>query len=485
MIHYSKLLFLLAFALLTHVAFGQDGGEKIKEKPFSPDVQWEKTYGKGSSSKIYKMIRTHDMGFLYVGQTYTDGVQKLDGWVFKTDANGEKLWERKIGHKGTDFFNDVAIIGNEGYAIVGSTWAQGKGRSDVWVVKIDLTGHVRWERTFGTKTTERGSAIVVNKRNNIVVAGSKHHSNYVNKNGKPKMTLDHFVWLLEIDMTGTKIWDERLHTDKMAVVTDFHHTWDDGYLISTITRMEADNKENALIIKVDEEGLLLWRTWLGGENTSDMIHALQPTYDGSFLAAGITVNPNDIGDGDGWLLNLTSQGHVVWEKVLGSFGSDEFYDMVQSKDGNFVVTGTYGESSPEEGSMWLVKINKAGKLIWERTCGTGVLEKAYALSKTIEGDYILAGYPSDKERAEATDEPTVGTIARSNQEPNVRIIKLLEPALPESTGFRDLRKNRMDSKDNSSDNTELLESPEEGTKSNSSEKKVKPVGSLLDIVKDK
>ncbi len=355
-----------------------------------PELQWEQTYGGNKQEVIHKMIPAEN-GYIFVGETESKGAGKSDAWLFKTDEEGEMLWERTIGGDDTDILKDIVSTGDGGYILVGSTSSKGKGQSDLWVVKLDEEGIVEWNKTYGSKKTEKGHAIIRKKNGEFVIAGTKHLGSLEVTGGNTNFEMDHFIWLLKIDSLGGIQWDERVHTDRMVVVTDFHETLDNGYLISATSKFEGVKKEDPFLVKVDDEGLILWKSWMGLEEVADMINTVLPLNDGTYMLAGTTMDLLDPIDGHGWLMRMDGRGHVLWEKRFGGKGGDEFYDMKLSKDGHILLVGAMGSSSPEKGSMWLMKTDKNGEHQWEITTGKGLYEKAYQVEETSEGDILVAG----------------------------------------------------------------------------------------------
>lgn len=355
-----------------------------------PQVHWEQTYGGLKQETIHKMIPAQN-GYIFVGETESKGAGNSDAWLFKTDKEGTVLWERTIGGLKKDVLKDIVSTGDGGYILVGSTDSKGKGESDLWLVKLNEDGVVEWNKTYGSKKTEKGHAIIRKKNGEFVIAGTKHLGSLEMTDQATNFEMDHYIWLLNIDSIGGIQWDERVHTDKMVIVTDFHETLDNGYIISAISKFKGVEKEDPFIVKVDDEGLVVWKNWLGVEEVPDMVNAVLPLNDGTFMLAGTAMDLVNPIDGHGWLMRMDGLGHVMWEKRFGGRGGDEFYDIALSKDGNILLTGSNGSSTPEKGSMWIMKTSKRGEHLWEMTTGKGVYEKAYQIEETEDGDILLAG----------------------------------------------------------------------------------------------
>jgi hypothetical protein len=99
--------------------------------------------------------------------------------------------------------------------------------------------------------------------------------------------------------------------------------------------------------------------------------------------------------------DFTTQAGVTidWKKVLGGSGNDYGYTMVKTPDGGYLVAGrtssnNNGDVGPTKGGldMWVVKLNAAGAITWQKTYGGNSDEIASAAAVTQDGGYVIAGY---------------------------------------------------------------------------------------------
>ena len=117
--------------------------------------QWNKTFGglyidaEGNSVQ-----QTIDNGYIIIGARRAYYYDKndpnnssatragnYDVWLIKTDANGNKLWDRVFGGSGGDQGQFIHQTRDGGYILVGDTRSYGAGGSDVWLIKTDSEGN--------------------------------------------------------------------------------------------------------------------------------------------------------------------------------------------------------------------------------------------------------------------------------------------------------------------------------------------------------
>ncbi|MCI0617233.1 hypothetical protein L0244_30015, partial [bacterium] len=116
----------------------------------SGSIQWQKAYGGATVNKEAKSIEpTADGGYIIAGFSdwYNSGAN--DFWVFKVDSSGNKLWEKTYGGNGDDYVRSVKTTSDGGYILGGYTYSFGAGDVDAWILKLDSSGNVQWQKTYG------------------------------------------------------------------------------------------------------------------------------------------------------------------------------------------------------------------------------------------------------------------------------------------------------------------------------------------------
>lgn len=171
----------------------------------------------------------------------------------------------------------------------------------------------------------------------------------------------------------------------------------------------ADKKlyNDILVVKTDMNGNQLWSKTYGSSEGEDIAYSVIEAEDKSLIIAGTTNSPDlgfDLkGKSDVIVLKLTSDGNLVWMKNYGGSLDDVGNDIVQGDNGNYYVGG-YTESSDGDISsnkgktdFLLLQIDTNGNLIWEKTYGFDKYEEIFQIKKSINGGFILFGSSNSRD----------------------------------------------------------------------------------------
>ncbi len=127
----------------------------------------------------------------------------------------------------------------------------------------------------------------------------------------------------------------------------------------------------------------------GGSN-SDTFLDVHQTSGGGYIVAGYT-RSFGAGQADAWVMKLTSDGDVDWQRAYGGSSNDRAHDIYQLSSGDFVFTGFTESFGEGKSDVWVVKLTNNGSVTWEKTYGSPKNESGFAIEETGGGDLIVGG----------------------------------------------------------------------------------------------
>lgn len=179
-------------------------------------------------------------------------------------------------------------------------------------------------------------------------------------------------------------------------------TNDGGYIVAGYSHSSIGNRnEEAYIVKLNASGTIEWEKKYGGTG-NDFARSIQQTADGGYMIAGSTTsNDGDVsgnhGGADYWIVKLDAAGTIAWQKTYGGTSYDKAESIRQTSDGGYIMVGyaysNNGDVSGNHGEadIWIVKIDATGTIVWQKSLGGTRDDFAEKIIQTADGGYIMAG----------------------------------------------------------------------------------------------
>jgi len=138
--------FILAASTQSY-GLGQCASYMVKFDP-GGNYLWTKSYSGSGYENTYSVNIMND-GYLLVGYTDSYGAGAYDGFVVKTDFNGNLVWSKAYGGNQNDAFTAAKLTPDGGAILFGYTNSFGSGNRDLFLCKIDGIGNLQWSKAFG------------------------------------------------------------------------------------------------------------------------------------------------------------------------------------------------------------------------------------------------------------------------------------------------------------------------------------------------
>lgn len=281
---------------------------------------------------------------------------------------------------------------------------------------------IEWQQVLGGIHSEYLYDVKATPDYGFLLAGSSFSGTTGNKSGESRGDLDYFLW--KMDESGKMEWQETFGSPGNDYLYCVGLTREGGYILGgasatlSDTNLANDDKKHPgfgnmdfWIVKLDPERKEEWQLTLGGIG-NDQLQSIQQTADGGFIVGGSSASPASseeekqigkkqseaFGNFDYWVIKLTANGTVEWEKSFGGLFSDQLKEIVETEDGYLIggisnsPGGRGNKTAPNYGSndFWLIKTDKKGSILWQKTYGGEGDERLAGLIKTEKG-YLIAG----------------------------------------------------------------------------------------------
>jgi len=343
----------------------------------------------------------------------------------------EVVWQKDIKSNTQDFLSQVTTTIDGQYLITGSS-IQSKKLStdnkqnngyDFHLVKLNSEGEEVFEKFFAGNNHDFLSATVATQDGGFAVVGTSYSGKGLDKKDDSKGGSD--ILLIRLNEFGDELWQKTLGSNADEEARSVIQTTDLGFFVAGNVQNSAKGygSKDILIIKLDKNGKELSQSIFGGKG-SDEVEKMIPTRDGGALlgiysrsTVGGSKKTENFGEGDYWVIKLSKDGKVEWEKNFGGKGDDHLRTLALTSEGFLIGGESRSERSGnktvgiEEGTdLWLISLNEKGDEIWQKSynfknrdvlMGMSVLQNSD--DKTTKG-VLIGGYTQAEGRIEADDE---------------------------------------------------------------------------------
>ncbi|MGB9940735.1 PKD domain-containing protein [Methanosarcina sp.] len=382
----------------------------------TPGIEWQKCLGGQSFDYGSSIEQTSDGGYIVAGGSYsidgnvTGNHGSQDSWVVKLDKSGDVVWEKCLGGSSSDYGSSIEQTSDGGYIVAGfSNSIDGNvtgnhGSQDSWVVKLDESGDLVWQKCLGGSSPDYGNSIEQTSDDGYIFVGFSNSTDgnvTGNHGGKDS-------WVVKLGESGDVVWEKCLGGSSSDFGSSIEQTSDGGYVVAGGSGSNDGDvtgnhgSQDAWIVKLDESGDVVWQKCLGG-SSSESASSIEQTSDGGYIVAGYS-NSNDgnvtgnHGSQDSWVVKLDESGDVVWQKCLGGSSIDYGRSIEQISDGGYIFVGYSGSNDGDvtgnHGShdSWVVKLDESGDVVWQKCLGGSSIDYGRSIEQISDGGYIVAGY---------------------------------------------------------------------------------------------
>lgn len=321
-------------------------------------------------------------------------------------------WQKSFGGSAAEEASSIELTNDGGYIVAGYTTSNNgvvtgnHGNGDFWVVKLDASGTIQWQKTLGGTGVDGAYCIQQTADGGYVVAGNSNstNGNVTGNHGN----IDY--WVVKLSAAGTIEWQKTLGGTQDEFAYSIQQTRDGGYIVAGFTNSNNGDVtgnhggSDMWIVKLSSTGSIQWQKTLGG-SAGEIAYGIQQTTDLGYIVAGGTGSNNGDVTGlqgaiDYWVVKLTPTGAIEWQQTLGGTSPEIAYSIQQTSDGGYIVAGVTqsydGDVTGYHGGTgydsWIVKLSTTGAIEWEKAMGGTDNDYIKSIKQNTDGSYIAGGY---------------------------------------------------------------------------------------------
>lgn len=384
--------------------------------------QWGKCIG-GSGNDVGNSVFAIDSNIIVVCGSTESGDGDInnhdnwfDFWIIKLNTSGDILWNNCYG--GSDDEQAVSIVKtfDNGFALTGYTKSNDhdvSGRHgtssfhDIWVMKIDSTGNLLWQKCLGGSYSENSTAIIETIDKGFIVTGETESSDGDIQNSHGDVD----SWVVKLDSLGNILWAKTIGGSGPETITSCKETSDGEIIVAgyeNSLNMDFQNcsggiTSDAWCAKLDSTGNLLWLNCYGGSSSDGFYKILIDQFNNIYGIGGSSSNDGDVSGGYGvtdyWLTKIDFNGNLIWSKCYGGSNYDFSNDATFSIDNGIILTGFTNSidgmlngSTHGNGDYWTLKVDTSGNYLWDICLGGTSEDWATSVYQLANNQIITVGY---------------------------------------------------------------------------------------------
>jgi gliding motility-associated-like protein len=358
---YFKALLCLLFALLQVYSYGQKIGT------------FQKCFGGTNEDMAAAIVALPDKGFITIGLTNSYGAGGYDLLVIRTDSMGKKLWAKTYGgssDEGVSLYYigrtaDAVLSPDTCVVICTDTKSYGKGGSDIYFLKIDLNGNLKWAKTYGSANDDFGIGVSNDPNSGFFLVGEY---------GSTSSAGTGDLLVIKTDTGGSVVWSNTYGNSSYEEAGyKIIPTLDGNFLVGGYLYNPSTNY-NQIILKIDKTGKLLWNS-VYGAGTYTLFNGIAELPDKSIYTGGYYYNgSNNIP----LLAKFDNGGKRLWSNLYSStsLGNSTLRTILYDKNKNVLNVAAGGSISSLQ-RAYVIRFDTSGALKFFKHYGPASTSKGY------------------------------------------------------------------------------------------------------------
>lgn len=339
-------------------------------------LTWQRVVGSPANEYLLDLILTNDSNYAFTGSI--DELDSIRLLLCKMDQNGNIIWNKTYLANSYSFGKSLIQTNDGGYLIAGDTYVALNG---IMLMRTNNMGDTLWTRTIQDTIGLTSRTIFQKNNGSYILSG-----NLLTSTG---------FCLIEMDTAGNIVWSKKYLTNGVTTFQTLETT--NGALLVVGEDLGTMDSMRTICLQMDSYGNLLQNKTIQliGFETM-LVQSVSNTIDSGLIVAGIDysrTSPFKI-----ILTKLNNNLDILWTKVIsdstGEYLPTNAY-IKQCVDSGFIITGAVKGNFPDSMSIYLLKTDELGNVLWSRIIGaldSPRGEASYQVIQNIDGGYLVGGY---------------------------------------------------------------------------------------------
>jgi len=339
-----------------------------------------KQYGGAELDRSVSIAEIPYEGFAMAGYTEESGSEDI--LIIRTDSEGNEIWKKTYGDLGDEAGWSIEHLSGEGFILAGFTTSWGNGENDIFLMRLDVDGNELWKKTYGGSGDDYAWNMKVTSLGNFLVVGQIFDS----------LTSSTNFYMMLTDTAGSVLW-EKMEGDPNArdraysVVED----QDGNFVVCGGSQTQgSEDITNIRLAKVDPNGATIWAKVFDTE-THDIAHSIVEMNDGNYMTVGYTGRNRQEGNFDALIKKIDKNGNELWTKKYDKDGDNRFITGLKTTAGNCAAIGySFKPGSPT--ATHLLLVDGEGALLGEEQFALEGSNTGYDLIESKSGEFAITGH---------------------------------------------------------------------------------------------
>ncbi len=257
-------------------------------------------------------------------------------------------------------------------------------------VSEEVPGDTCWHVQLGDVWLDEVMDVVEVQDGSVLVVSKCHVP--ISENGETvALVVDIQTCVAKVDRTGKVLWQKEYGWVEHDVMLDIIAAHDsDQFMLAGYTHSSGSGLIDAWIMQITTDGELVWEEDYGTVN-NDLARAIVADGDGGYIVVGNKNTAPDAGQ-TAWYFRIDSMGLVQWENPYEIVEGGTLVDVVALSDDEFVAVGNTPFMDGLNKKTILIAFTMDGEVLWQRRHGVVPYQVATGIAATKKNELLVSGY---------------------------------------------------------------------------------------------